>query len=297
MHEARGLINAIVLTRDHRPRYLIGMKRRILPDALRGAAIGAANTVPGVSGGTIAVITGVYARLITALGGVVSRRWRQHAATLAPIAAGLVVGVAAFAHLVEWALSNAPEPTALFFVGLILGSLPVVTHHIVGARPRAIDLLLFATTLGLLVYMGLASPNAFAPPILAVTRQNWWLLSAVGAVAAATMIVPGISGSFVLVLLGRYSTLIFAISDFNVPVLALIAAGAFVGLIGVVRAVEVLLRRFHRATYWAILGLVVGSVVGIWPRSLSAAPWAAIGAGLAGLALALLVGGRRGRAA
>lgn len=269
------------------------MKHQVLSDVLSGAAIGAANTVPGVSGGTIAVITGVYDRLITALRGVISRQWRRHAAALAPIAVGLIVGVVAFAQLIEWALSNAPEPTALFFVGLIVGSLPVLTRQVSGARPRAIDLLLFAAMLGVLVYMGLASPSTFAPPIVSVTWQNWWLLCATGAVAAATMIIPGISGSFVLVLLGMYSTLIFAVSDVNLPVLALAGAGAAFGLVLVVRVIEYLLRNFHRATYWAILGLVAGSVVGLWPRTMSQPLWANAAAGLAGLALALLTGRRK----
>lgn len=270
----------------------------VVRNALRGVAIGAANTVPGVSGGTIAVVTGIYDRLVEALGGIVSRRWREHLLFLVPVLVGIVAGIAAFAWVIDWGLANAPEQTFFFFIGLILGSVRFVWLQLEPIRPRPLNLLICAVAFGLLVVQAVVERPPLGEAIATVEPATVLPLLGAGAVATATMIIPGISGSFVLVIIGMYSTFLQAVRTGNAPVLGVLLVGAIVGLVAASRSMSFLLHRFREPTYWTILGLVAGSIIAIWPgvTSVSAALLDLLAVAV-GLALALLLGTRRSAAA
>lgn len=260
---------------------------------LKGTAIGAANTVPGVSGGTIAVVTGIYDRLVAAIGDFFSPRWKQHLLVVAPVLGGAVIGIAAFAWVIELGLERAPEQTFFFFVGLIAGSLPFVATQLRGSTFRAHHLLLSLAAFGLLVAQAVFGPPPMSDAITTVTTATVLPLFGAGAIATATMIIPGVSGSFVLLIIGMYATFLQSVRSANLPVLLVLIAGAAVGLVLVSKIMNLLLTRFHATTYWVILGLVAGSIVGIWP---GVSGWFAALLDLAalavGAALALLLGRR-----
>jgi putative membrane protein len=237
----------------------------LLAHAARGVAIGAANTVPGVSGGTIAVVTGVYDQLVDAIGNLFSGEWQRRLAILVPVFAGALVGIAAFAWVIDWGLSNYPEQTFFFFVGLIAGSVPFIAGELRGNPVRAHHILLALAAVGILLAQALLGEPPLTDAIAVVDAGTFVPLLAAGAVATATMIIPGVSGSFVLLVIGMYATFLQAVRTANLAVLGVLAAGAIAGLVAVSKLMSILLTRFRIATYWVILGLVIGSIVGVWP--------------------------------
>lgn len=269
----------------------LGAMQRIvgtfLGDAAKGAAIGAANTVPGVSGGTIAVVTGIYDRLVHAIGDFLSPRWKSHALFLTPIVIGVFLGIAGFAWVIDVGLNRFPEQTFFFFVGLIAGSVPFVYGQVRDDKPRITDIILALVAFGFLVFQGIYGEPPLSDAITVVQSSTIVPLLVAGVLATGTMIIPGVSGSFVLLVIGMYSTFLQAVRTANIPVLGVLIIGAIVGLIAVSKVMSILLDRFRRGTYWFILGLVVGSIVGIWPGITSVVSGlvdlvaAAVGAGLA----------------
>lgn len=258
-----------------------------------GIAIGAANTVPGVSGGTIAVITGIYDRLVGAIGDFFSARWRENLLYLLPILLGIALGIGVFAWFIDVGLTHFPEQTAFVFLGLIAGSIPFVYRQVASRRPGVAQILVALTAAALLVVQGLAGGSPLGDAISLVNRSTIAPLLGAGAIAAATMIIPGVSGSFVLVVIGMYTTFLQAVRTANVPVLLVLVVGAAIGIILVSKVMSFLLGRFHDTTYWAILGLVVGSLAGVWPGVGSF--YAALGdilAAAVGAILALMLGNR-----
>lgn len=281
------------------------MRRSIgehVTDGLKGSLIGAANTIPGVSGGTIAVITRLYDRLIESVGGFIKTGWRKNLAFLGPVLVGVIVGIVLFARVVDFFLTGYPVQTAFFFMGLILGSLPALYKITIRERFRPVYLIPFVVAFGLLVAMSIAGRPPATEPVTIVTLQTGVLIFLTGVVSSATMIIPGVSGSFVMLLIGMYSTFIAAVNDLNVPVLLLLVPGFAVGIVAVSKIIRALLHRYHAVTYWAILGLVLGSVLAIWPRGTDES-WilpdsggaiaASAGAFVAGLLLAYFLGSDR----
>ncbi|MFA7565791.1 MAG: DUF368 domain-containing protein [Alkalispirochaeta sp.] len=259
----------------------------VLGNVARGAAIGAANTVPGVSGGTIAVVTGIYDRLIHAAGNIFTRNWKNHLSFLFPVLVGIFLGIVGFAWVIEFGLDRAPEQTFFFFIGLIGGSVPFVYGQVRGEPARPMDIAIGLIALGVLVVQALYGNRPIGDAVTAVTITTVLPLMGAGVIASATMIIPGVSGSFVLLIIGMYSTFLQAVRQVNFPVLAVLIVGAVIGLVSVSKGMSLLLSRYPRQTYWCILGLVAGSIVGIWPgvSSVSAAlgdlVMAAVGAFLA----------------
>lgn len=258
-----------------------------------GIAIGAANTVPGVSGGTIAVITGVYDRLVGAIGDFFSSRWREHLVYLLPILLGIALGIGVFAWVIDLGLTHFPEQTAFVFLGLIAGSIPFIYRQVDDRPPTVPQILLALAAAAFLVLQGLARRSPLGEAITTVSLESLIPLLGAGAIAAATMIIPGVSGSFVLVVIGMYATFLQAVRSVNVPVLLVLVVGAAVGIILVSKAMSFLLGRFRHSTYWVILGLVTGSLVGVWPGVSSVGmALADILAAMVGAGAALLLGRR-----
>lgn len=236
-----------------------------------------ANAVPGVSGGTIAVITGIYDRLIGAVSGFKNGGeggWKKNSLYLLPILAGVGVGLVLFSKVLVWGRAVMPLPIGFFFLGLILGSFPYL-HKIASKNgfkwTNLIPFTLAAAGLLVMVFMD-RSPETPALRSLEGMQYLWFFVAAV--IGMGAMVVPGISGSFVLLLFGAYSTFITAIAEFNIPLLGVFGAGALVGLVIITKALGWLLKKYHDATYWGILGLVAGSAVDLFFRAVAREPWA-----------------------
>lgn len=236
--------------------------------AARGFCMGAADVVPGVSGGTLAFILGIYEELLQAIHAVnltfirrlLTLKWRAAFADLPwrfLLAVGLGIATAIFtlAEGLSWALHTHPSLVWAFFFGLVLASAFMVRKRV--ARwlfPTVLTAVLSAAGAYLLV--GLAP---------AETPNAPWFLFLSGAVAICAMILPGISGAFILVLLGKYQAVLDAVVHLDFVALFLVAAGAATGLVSFVRLLRWLLHRNHDLTIAALTGLMLGSLRKVWP--------------------------------
>ena len=247
------------------------MNRRLLSYLLiylKGMAMGAADMVPGVSGGTIALIVGVYERLLKAVGsctpdkllwlarGRIRETWQAIDGTfLVSLVAGILTSITAFANLLGYLLKEHPEMTWSFFFGLI-----VVSVYIVGREVQRWNIWM---VLLMLVGGGFAWMITVAAPVQWSTAPLFIFLA--GAIAICAMILPGISGSFILVLLGLYATILGAVRSFDLVMLAIFAAGCAVGMLSFARIVSWLLEHARSATMAAATGLLIGSLNKVWP--------------------------------
>lgn len=249
-----------------------------------GIVLGIANVIPGVSGGTMAVVFGVYDRLIAAIT-LDLRKLVKDIRFLANIGIGLIVGVLLFSRVVTVLFGLWPAQTNFFFMGIIVGSVPFIYRRARLTGFSAGSWVAIAAGIAVMVAMYvLDSGEVQGTETVAVNFATMAWLALMGFIAAVTMIIPGISGSFVLLILGAYATIIRAVSDLNIPLLVPVAVGVLAGLILGAQMVRFLLARFHSLTYGAIFGLVIGSILPVFPRIPA-------GAGaIAGCALALALG-------
>ncbi len=243
-----------------------------LTDVMRGAAIGIAFIVPGFSGGSVAAILGVYERLVGAVADIF-KHFRRSMRTLLPIALGMLLGASALLFPIRWGVQNYPVPTVTLFVGLSIGGLPVIKERAPGkptARNFAAFLLpcLAAASLALL-----PSANHAEGFLYHLDAGGYLLLFLVGAAAACALVVPGISGSMLLLIFGYYAPLISLITGFllegtepltSLLVLAVAGAGMLVGFFAVSFLMRFFLKKFPRATNFAILGFISGSIVAVY---------------------------------
>lgn len=264
-----------------------------LLNTAKGVGVGIANIIPGVSGGTIAVITGLYDELVDAFGNFFTSDggWKRNLLFLAPVIVGILAGNIFFARVIGWLLERAPGATTWGFIGLIMGSIPYLVRRAGMQSLRWYHPLLFLAGLAVVLWMGLTPRPAASPPITELTALSaLWVFSA-AFIASIAMIIPGVSGSFLLLLIGMYSTLQNSFSTLNVPVILVFVGGTLVGVVMVSKGIAALLRTFHGSTYVAIIGLVVGSGIALYPGFGMGNNVALDGAGLAaGLGLSLLLG-------
>ncbi len=230
---------------------------------LFGVIIGIANIIPGVSGGTMAVILGVYDKIISAIS-----NWRtqfvKSLQLLIPIGVGAVLGIFLFANLIDYTLENFPMATNMVFVGLILGSVPMIYKKATAQKINASGAISFVVCFGFMVFMMLVSPAENAA-ITTLTVSSFFRIFLASAVSAGAMIIPGISGSFVMLLCGMYTTILTAVSDLNILILIPVALGCGIGILLCAKIIERLFAKAPCQTYLGILGFMLGSVPIIFP--------------------------------
>jgi putative membrane protein len=236
---------------------------------LRGLAMGAADVVPGVSGGTVALLLGIYERLVAALRGATGLApWRALGAGdlraawraadgvfLLPLVLGIATSVVLLARLVEVGVVDHRVPLYALFTGLVAASVVVVIRQVRGPVPRKLTVL---AGCALVTFVLLGAAPATVP-------ATFPFVVASGAIGISALVLPGISGASLLVILGQYETVIGAIGRFDLAVLAPFALGALVGLMTVVRVLHVLLRRHRDVTLAALAGIMLGSLRRLWP--------------------------------
>ena len=246
--------------------------------SIKGACMGAADVIPGVSGGTIAFITGIYDEFVGSIAridaeavrlllrGKLREFWKHiNGWFLLAIAAGIGVSVVSLAGLMQMLLVSFPIQTWAFFFGLIVASSIFILRGISGWKALEGVLLAFGAVLGVTVCT--LSPTQ--------TPDALWFIFLSGAIAICAMILPGISGSFILLILGKYQYIMGVISglasgeDFaqNLLILAVFLAGAMVGILGFSKFLHWLLARWHKETLIALAGFIIGSLVKVWPWS------------------------------
>lgn len=245
---------------------------------IKGLAIGAADVVPGVSGGTIAFILGLYERLLKALAsfdlhvtGLVRRRqfkaaWEHIDGTfLLCLFSGIVLSIFTLATTVSYLIENRPVPLWAFFTGIIAAALPYLLRT-VQFNPRRIALLTGGILFALTVSM--ATPTQTEPVA--------FMFFIAGFLAICAMIMPGISGSFVLLLIGMYAPVLAAVSSLDIGILVLFASGCLLGLLTFSKVLNYLLKRFHDNLLAFLYGAVIGALYRIWPWQIEGnilSPW------------------------
>jgi putative membrane protein len=230
----------------------------------RGMVMGISDVIPGVSGGTIAVILGIYDRLIAAINGLFSKEWKKHVRFLMPLAIGIGMAIFLFGRLMNWLLTHHESLTYYFFLGLIVGILPFLFRESNKQGSFKGHHFLFLG-IGIIVMFLLPDNNGGGIVIQELSFSTYILLFFAGFLASAAMILPGISGSFVLVVIGVYKTVIHAVSTFDVKILFVVALGIGIGIILMSKVIHYCLKYFHTATFSFIIGLVIGSIYVIFP--------------------------------
>ena len=284
--------------------YCFKMKKYLnyLLVSLKGMCMGAADVVPGVSGGTIAFMTGIYETLVGSINsidatavkllftGKIRDFWKHINGTfLVFLAAGILISVFSLAKLMQFLLATHPIQTWAFFFGLIVASSIFILKGIKGWRWQEFLILAIGIVTGAVVCT--LSPTE--------TPDSLWFIFICGAIAICAMILPGVSGSFILLILGKYEYIMGTISGLtsgqfghNLLVLGVFGAGAVVGLLSFSKFLHWLLGRWHKQTLLALAGFIIGSLVKVWPWSnIETAPgtdlhiWGAVCFALAGLIL------------
>lgn len=244
------------------------MKNNIIL-VVKGFFVGIANIIPGVSGGTLAITMGIYERLIEAISHFFGKL-KENILFLIPIGIGAVLSIVLGSKIIGYSLDSFPLPTILFFTGLILGGLPMLYKKVEG-HIKVSNLFIFALTFAFIIgIMFLKTSKEVS--FVSMDIGKYFMLFLVGIVAAATMIIPGISGSFMLMVMGYYKPILNTVNEFtsfqnvgdNFMILLPFGFGILVGFIGIAKIIEVLFKKAEVPTYFGIIGFVLASVIGIF---------------------------------
>lgn len=233
---------------------------------IRGFLMGTSDLIPGVSGGTIAVMLGIYHEFLSAISGFFSRNWKHHLKFLAPLAVGMLSAIFLLSRLIDWLLEYHFEVTQFFFLGLIIGMIPFLFKEADARSTFSVrHYIVLAIGVGVVGLMALLPSDSSAEPI---TSREWYVLVGLffsGWLASMAMLLPGISGSLLLLLVGVYPTAIDALSNLDILLIAVIGTGILVGFIASSKGIRYFLRRFPSMTYALMIGLIIGSVFVVFP--------------------------------
>ncbi len=245
--------------------------KNFLLDIIRGIAIGIAFIIPGFSGGSIAAILGIYEKLIGAIADIF-KDFKNSIKTLFPIGLGMVIGVISLLFPISWALENFPIPTVSLFVGLAIGGMPSITDNVRGKRITYKNLI--AMIIPAVIVLAISfMPIGADKNLTSLTFGGYALLFLIGILGSSALVVPGISGSMLLLILGYYNPIVNLVTDhlllgkdigISILVLGITAIGIAVGFIGISAIMKFLLKNYPRATYFAIIGFIAGSIPTIY---------------------------------
>lgn len=230
--------------------------------------MGAADVIPGVSGGTIALITGIYQELLDTIAGVnlnlfktlrkdgIGAAWKAlNGNFLVVLLTGIAVSVISLAKVFAWLLKEHPVLVWAFFFGLVAASVWLVFKQVEKKNVAAI----VAMLIGIVVAYLITSMNVVRG------SDEMWFVAVSGAIAICAMILPGISGSFILLMLGMYEYILNAVNEREIKVLAVFAGGCLVGILSFSRLLSWAFKKFPDITLASMAGFLLGSLNGIWP--------------------------------
>ncbi|MFD2760104.1 DUF368 domain-containing protein [Lentibacillus juripiscarius] len=231
----------------------------------RGILMGTSDVIPGVSGGTIAVLLGIYDRLIASINGLLSKDWKKQLGFLIPLGTGIVIAIFSLSNLIQWLFDHYPKPLQFFFLGLILGILPYLFHQADAKnsfKTKHVLLLLIGTAIvGSMAFLSAGEGTAIEDK----TLSTYILLLSSGFIASSAMILPGISGSLILMIIGVYQTIINGISNLQLDVVAVVGIGIVLGIAVMSKIINFFLANYRAATFALVIGLVVGSIFVVFP--------------------------------
>lgn len=255
----------------------------IFRNIINGMVIGVANIIPGVSGGTMAVSLGIYDRFIGAVTGL-RKQWKKSLCFLVPIFLGVGLSVVLFSRLMEYLLNRQPLPTGLTFIGLIFGGVPMLFRMIKKEQAReekkrftVVNVLCFFLFFGIAIVLPIMKSNDSESAVIAFGVGNSVMMFFLGVISAGTMVIPGVSGSMVLMILGYYYGVLNAVNGFldalrgmeigtmmsYTGLLAPFGIGVLLGVVGIAKLIEYLLKHFAVSAYCGVMGLILASPFGI----------------------------------
>ncbi|KIR01214.1 hypothetical protein P261_00028 [Lachnospiraceae bacterium TWA4] len=271
---------------------------------IKGIFMGVANIIPGVSGGTMAVSLGVYDSMIHAISHLFLE-FKKSLTTLIPILLGMGIGIVGFTYVIEYLLKNHTLPTCLTFIGLIIGGLPILLQKFndcKGTKPFSIiNIVLFLAFFGLVIGLSIFNSTESGLMTFEINLFTLIKLFLVGIIAAATMVIPGVSGSLVLMILGYYYGILNlvrnffdSLKSFNLDLiikqsilLIPFGLGVVIGIFVISKIIEYLFNEHSVSTYCAILGLIIASPIAIFMNTNALANFPIIGL-IVGIALGIV---------
>ena len=254
-----------------------------LVDLIKGVFVGIANVIPGVSGGTMAVSFGIYDKLLNAISSLL-KSFKKSFLTLLPIILGMAIGIVGFTYIIPWLLANFPFATSCAFTGLIIGGIPAILRSLKDGwqseekKSLLVNILVFLILLA--VAMAMVFLNGDSESGIALTASAGMIVKIffMGIIASATMVIPGVSGSLVLMILGYYFGVINSVKQFvealrtmnlqgmlnELYILIPFAIGCVLGIFFISKLISYLLKRFASATFSGIFALVASSPISIF---------------------------------
>lgn len=243
---------------------------KILVEILKGILIGVANVIPGLSGGTIAIAMGIYEKIIYVINNIfkepikcIKEMWTY--------IVGMVLGVAISVFGIVYLFNVAPVPTSMLFVGLIIGSLPTIKEKLGTDKLKIVDYIVFTLLAMLIIFMPIFATETTT--VISTSVKDLIIMFFMGVLASATMIIPGVSGSMMLMIFGYYTSIMSTISEcikllmtFKIgecfstalPIIPF-ALGIVIGIFLMAKLIDILLKKHHTVVYWGIMGLIVAS--------------------------------------
>jgi len=249
----------------------------MIKNIIKGMVIGVANIIPGVSGGTMAVSMGIYDKLISSITNL-KKDFKNSIKFLLPLLVGMALSIATLAFVIRFLFDEYPLQTNFLFIGLIIGGLPGMLKKVKGAKVTVGNIIPFILFFAIVVGFALIGDvESAASADLSFGVMNITILFGVGVIAAATMVIPGVSGSMILMLLGYYKPVIGAVSDFikavfkfnmtgileGIGILLPFGLGVLVGIFVIAKMIEIVFSRWPMIAYFAIIGLIVASPIAI----------------------------------
>lgn len=235
---------------------------------IKGIGMGAADVIPGVSGGTIAFLTGIYQELLDSIKSVdlkaikllftfrLGKFWKKiNGNFLFSLILGILISFFSLAKLMTYLMEHHPIPLWSFFFGLIIASAVLILRDIKWYLPKYLIPLVIGTAIGAAIC--LLSP--------AETPDQLWFIFLCGAIAICAMILPGISGSFILLLLGKYTYMLNALTELDIALILTFVAGAAIGIVSFSHFLSWLLKKYHTMTISLLAGIMIGSLLKVWP--------------------------------
>lgn len=243
---------------------------------LRGVVIGIANIIPGVSGGTMAVAMGIYDKLIYALTHIFSE-FKKSMKLILPILVGAAIALIGVARILGKMFEVIPVQTNFLFIGLIVGGLPFILRKVKGQKVSAGNIIAFVLFFALVVGMAALGEREGGAVALTVTPVSMVKMFFVGVIASATMVIPGVSGSMILMLMGYYTPIleninlfVNAVIAFDMPailngvgIFAPLGIGIIIGIFAIAKLIEIVFAKWPLLAYYAIIGLIVASPISI----------------------------------
>lgn len=231
---------------------------------LKGIAISVSQLIPGVSGGTIAMILGVYDKLLHAVNNII-KDFKNQYKILLEFAIGIIIGILLFSNIIQILFENFPIQLGYLFIGVILGGAPLIYKKSKIDKIRISNVLYFLLGFLMVYFMGKLNRGNSGDIIISLNLYSTLLLFIGGILIAIALILPGISGSFMLYVLGLYETVLNAINERNIIVLIPLGIGVIVGTLMSSNLIEKLLLKHPKETYILIFGFILGSVFSVFP--------------------------------